>query len=179
MKRLQVLLFNINISLQYFSLNLLTVKGVLYIPQISRTRASPSDSFVSYTRHTLGGLTPLQGCSRCNLLLQPIGSNGNDWVTLYSPMPQNWNLTTGCSLVSNSGLSIFDVGVLHLLEVILISLKKREANMDHPVRIKHSTVAIDLWVDLVSHYTTKGYPNIYIKTYCVTSNFTFPRDSEL
>ena len=49
-------------------------KGVLHILQsYSITGTSPSDSLVSYSGHLLGGLTPLQRCSRCILQPQPTG----------------------------------------------------------------------------------------------------------
>ena len=50
-------------------------EGVLRIPQNSSiTGASPSDCFVLYSGHSLGGaLKPLQGSSRCILQPQPTG----------------------------------------------------------------------------------------------------------
>ena len=46
-------------------------EGILHIPQSSKTRASPSDSLVSYLDHSWNGrvLPPLQRCSQ--LILQP------------------------------------------------------------------------------------------------------------
>ena len=45
---------------------------VLRISQsFSSTRASPSNSLVSYPGYSLGGFTPMQRCSRCILQLQP------------------------------------------------------------------------------------------------------------
>ena len=52
-------------------------EGVLQIPRISKSRASPSDGLMSYPGHSLGeGLTPLQTCSRCILQRQLTGLGG-------------------------------------------------------------------------------------------------------
>ncbi len=49
---------------------------MLHIPQSSSiTGDSPSDCLVSYPGHSLGGVTPLQKCSRCILQPQPTGQN--------------------------------------------------------------------------------------------------------
>ena len=54
-------------------------KGILHTPQSSSiTGTSPSDCFVSYLGHSLGGgLTPLQRCSCCILLPQPTWQSTN------------------------------------------------------------------------------------------------------
>ena len=59
-------------------------EGVLHIPQSSNhTGTPPSDSLVSYPRHSLHrgwGLTPLQRCSWCILQPQPIEQISTDSV---------------------------------------------------------------------------------------------------
>ena len=47
--------------------------GVLDILQISKARALPSDSFMSYPVYSLVGVGHMQRCSRCILLTQPTG----------------------------------------------------------------------------------------------------------
>ena len=51
-------------------------EGVLHIPQSSSIAGtSPSDCLVSYSGHSLGGLTPLQRSSRCILKPQLTGQH--------------------------------------------------------------------------------------------------------
>ena len=59
-------------------------EGILHIPKSSRTGASPLDEmqFSVKSRTLVGrGLTPLQICSQCILLLQPIERH-KDWQYL-------------------------------------------------------------------------------------------------
>ena len=88
-------------------------EGVLCIPQSSSiTGTSPSDCLVSYPGHSLGGLTPLQRCSRYILQPQPTGPRVSvlslflllSWVTFYYQICYS-GLTFYAKYVSRYGIS--------------------------------------------------------------------------